>query len=50
MMPSVASKLAMKRGAKPLALVVPGTDTRDVPVLSLAKIASNTCSRSSSKL
>jgi hypothetical protein len=39
----------MKRGARPSALVSPGVDTSDVPVLSFAKMPSNTCSRSSLK-
>ena len=39
----------MTRGATPFASVEPGCDTSDVPVLSLAKMPSKTCSLSSLK-
>jgi hypothetical protein len=39
----------MKRGAKPFASVDPGVETSDVPLLSLPKMPSKTCSRSSLK-
>ena len=47
---SLGLKLAMNAGREAVRLVDPGTDTIEVPVLSLPNIPSKTCSRSSPKL